>query len=127
MKYVIPDDPTPGWCCVIGCGENATWDLTTGAGPDDSTQSCDSHVAELLGDAPLLGIFPLHPVLLDTIDVVFDGPPSAESGRFVETEGSPGKPGDERFRLRGISAGEWIQDGDYWRLRFLVPSGRLVG
>ena len=43
------------------------------------------------------------------IDVVFDGPPSHESGRFVECESPAGV---------GISAGEWIDRGDgYWALR----------
>jgi hypothetical protein len=39
----------------------------------------------------------------DFVDVVFDGPPSHESGRFVETE-------DERGH--SISVGEWIDRGD---------------
>lgn len=44
------------------------------------------------------------------IDVVFDGPPGHESGRFVEVEDSDG---------RSISFGEWLQRPDgYWALRF---------
>jgi hypothetical protein len=48
-------------------------------------------------------------------DVVFDGPPSHESGRFVEVEDEQG---------RSFDAGEWIQDGDLWRLRIarILPS-----
>lgn len=43
------------------------------------------------------------------IDIVFDGPPSAESGRFVEVENAHGQ---------SIRAGEWIDRGDgYWALR----------
>lgn len=43
------------------------------------------------------------------IDVVFDGPPSHESGRFVEVEAPEGN---------SIKAGEWIQREDgYWVLR----------
>lgn len=43
------------------------------------------------------------------IDIVFDGPPSHESGRFVEVESADGK---------SISFGEWVQRGDgYWVLR----------
>jgi len=40
------------------------------------------------------------------IDIVFDGPPSHESGRFVEVE-------DERGH--SINAGEWIErvNGDW--------------
>ena len=44
------------------------------------------------------------------IDIVFDGPPSHESGRFVEVESPPGT---------GINFGEWIKrDDGYWVLRF---------
>lgn len=43
------------------------------------------------------------------IDVVFDGPPAAKSGRFVEVEDETGA---------SISAGEWIEREDgYWALR----------
>lgn len=46
---------------------------------------------------------------VETIDVVFDGPPSHESGRFVEVEDANG---------RSIRAGEWVQRADgYWALR----------
>ncbi len=43
------------------------------------------------------------------IDVVFDGPPSHEPGRFVEVENEAGA---------SVKAGEWIDRGDgYWALR----------
>lgn len=43
------------------------------------------------------------------IDVVFDGPPSYESGRFVEVEDAEG---------RSFNAGEWIDRGNgLWALR----------
>jgi hypothetical protein len=49
-----------------------------------------------------------------TIDIVFDGPPSHESGRFVEVESPAGK---------SIRFGEWVQREDgYWVLRFTVPA-----
>ena len=52
--------------------------------------------------------------LLDTesrpIDVVFDGPPSHESGRFVELE-------VDGF---SVGAGEWVQRGDLWLLRLSI-------
>ena len=38
--------------------------------------------------------------------IVFDGPPSHESGRFVEVE----------LDEKSISLGEWVQDGDFWYL-----------
>lgn len=55
------------------------------------------------------------------IDIVFDGPPSHESGRFVEVENELG---------HSISAGEWIgpepssnDTGELWRLRLKVKPG----
>ena len=46
------------------------------------------------------------------IDIVFDGPPSHESGRFVEVESPPGK---------SIKIGEWIHREDgFWALRFPI-------
>lgn len=48
----------------------------------------------------------------EVIDVVFDGPPGPESGRFVEVEDKDGK---------SIRRGEWLQrDDGYWVLRFRV-------
>lgn len=45
----------------------------------------------------------------DYIDIVFDGPPSHESGRFVEVENSKGE---------SIDFGEWRHRPDgYWALR----------
>jgi hypothetical protein len=46
---------------------------------------------------------------MDYIDIVFDGPPAHESGRFIEVEDPQGK---------SISVGEWInRDDGYWVLR----------
>jgi hypothetical protein len=45
----------------------------------------------------------------DYIDVVFDGPPGPEPGRFVEVEDMDGA---------SIRLGEWVQrDDGYWVLR----------
>ena len=49
------------------------------------------------------------------IDIVFDGPPSHESGRFVEVEDS---------EKCSINIGEWVQDEGFWRLRIADP--RLI-
>ena len=50
---------------------------------------------------------------MSTIDIVFDGPPSHESGRFVETE-------DEN--RASISIGDWVErDDGYWALRIGDP------
>ncbi len=45
----------------------------------------------------------------NAINIIFDGPPSHESGRFVGVETDDGK---------SINAGEWIERGDgLWALR----------
>lgn len=43
-------------CCQIDCEQVATYGLHYGPGPEDNTDSCNDHVAELLGTEPLLGI-----------------------------------------------------------------------
>ncbi len=49
----------------------------------------------------------------DYIDIVFDGPPAHESGRFVEVENKKGA---------SVSVGEWIERADgYWVLRIAIP------
>lgn len=49
------------------------------------------------------------------IDIVFDGPPSHESGRFVEVENEDG---------HSISVGDWIDREDgFWALRMKVHPG----
>lgn len=48
-----------------------------------------------------------------TIDIVFDGPPWPEAGRFVEVEDQDGK---------SISIGEWVERPDgFWALRIQDP------
>lgn len=45
----------------------------------------------------------------DYIDIVFDGPPGPEAGRFVEVENAQGA---------SIRVGDWIERPDgYWVLR----------
>jgi hypothetical protein len=52
---------------------------------------------------------PKEVAVSDFIDIVFDGPPSHESGRFVEVEDAQGK---------SIKFGEWVKrDDGYWALR----------
>lgn len=49
----------------------------------------------------------------DYIDILFDGPPSHKSGRFVEVENS---------KRQSIHAGEWIhRDDGFWVLRIVKP------
>jgi hypothetical protein len=43
------------------------------------------------------------------VDIVFDGPPGPESGRFIEVENQHG---------RSVNIGEWIHRPDgFWALR----------
>lgn len=52
---------------------------------------------------------------MSTIDIVFDGPPDHESGRFVEVEDQ---------NRASIKMGEWVhRDDGYWVLRLTVADG----
>lgn len=51
-------------------------------------------------------------------DIVFDGPPGHEAGRFVEVEDAGGK---------SIRLGEWVHRADgYWALRIVTASDILA-
>jgi hypothetical protein len=51
---------------------------------------------------------------MNTIDVVFDGPPNHEAGRFVEVEDAHGT---------SINAGEWVEREDgFWALRIKLDT-----
>lgn len=52
-------------------------------------------------------------MMSEKIRIVFDGPPSHESGRFIEVENERGE---------GISFGKWKQEGEYWYLEFSNPA-----
>jgi hypothetical protein len=55
-------------------------------------------------------------VAVEFVDVVFDGPPSHESGRFIEVE---------NLRGESVGRGEWIDRGNgYWALRLPVYTGK---
>ena len=57
---------------------------------------------------------PLPDEVAEAVDVVFDGPPNHEGGRFVEVENLDGA---------SVSIGEWIDRGNgYWALRLLTVS-----
>jgi hypothetical protein len=50
---------------------------------------------------------------MTTVDIVFDGPPGAVCGRFIEVEDRTGA---------SIRLGEWVQRDDcYWVLRIPDP------
>lgn len=52
----------------------------------------------------------------DFIDIVLDGPPGHESGRFVEVENAKGA---------SVSVGEWLDRGNgLWALRIPLPAPR---
>jgi hypothetical protein len=52
------------------------------------------------------------------VDIVFDGPPGPESGRFVEVENAHG---------RSVDIGEWVRRTDgYWALRFTPDDVRRI-
>lgn len=77
----------------------------------DACQNGPAYERVLLPHARFLGIedtkcrFPVKP---PPIDIVFDGPPAHESGRFVEVE----------IEGKSVSVGEWIERPDgYWVLR----------
>lgn len=51
------------------------------------------------------------------LDIVFDGPPGPEGGRFVEVENPAGE---------SIRFGTWVQrDDGYWALRIAVSPAIL--
>jgi hypothetical protein len=56
-----------------------------------------------------------------TINLIFDGPPAPESGRFVEVETDDGY---------SISLGQWLERPDgYWTLRIEkvhIPSPEVI-
>lgn len=61
--------------------------------------------------APMVHL-PAEPIS-DAMNIIFDGPPGPESGRFVEVENDAGQ---------SIRVGEWIDRGDgMWALRIEPP------
>ena len=55
------------------------------------------------------GIKKKESIMEQPINIIFDGPPSHKSGRFVEVETDDGK---------SVNAGEWIERPDgLWALR----------
>lgn len=67
---------------------------------------CDAQQAVMLAAAA--SAYPMS----ETIDVVFDGPPGHESGRFIEVENIDGA---------SVGIGEWIDRGNgMWALRIEV-------
>jgi hypothetical protein len=87
LRYLGDEDGIPAWECTA-CG----WQHTS--------QDC---------------CVPVGPT--EAIDLIFDGPPGPEAGRFVEAEDGDGY---------SVRVGEWAEangpDKGYWRLRIPVPT-----
>lgn len=91
---------------------NAVWDAIKGW---DLRREPDMGYAGATGDDVCTILEALERNKTTThIDVVFDGPPDAVSGRFVECEDMSG---------RSLNAGTWIDRGNgLWALRIAVGS-----
>ena len=75
--------------------------------PDCGPDNYEFIVADVVTKAGVIG-------LTRQIDVVFDGPPGPEPGRFIEVEDEAG---------RSIDVGEWVERRDgYWVLRLAIPA-----
>lgn len=77
-------------------------------------QTCGSRTKRYRNEQSALAAWNRRPEpITEEVHVVFDGPPSHESGRFVEVENAQG---------RGIRAGEWQERKDgLWALVFKFP------
>ena len=77
----------------------------------------ETGLGESAVDAPAVAKAEAPPAPVEPFfDIVFDGPPAHESGRFVEVEDETGK---------SISIGEWVKrDNDLWALR--IPRTALT-
>ena len=123
------------FCCHldndVGCEAPPRWDVWVPAHDYYCTyQSCDEHLPEMIDFSPeLMAGLQIAPIggefagsnaptrTIRTVDIVFDGPPGHESGRFVEVENPDG--------TATPSIGTWLERGDYWVLRTTVvaPTG----
>lgn len=82
-----------------------------GFGPEAWSETARADAAEVQRLAALADLLPDETQI---IDVVFDGPPSHESGRFVEVEDAHG---------RSVGVGEWREREDgMWCLRFTLAA-----
>lgn len=101
---VLPD-PTGGCVCT------PHWQDAGGGHTEfvpEYEPACPEHSEHLYN--PRTGIWEIA----RTVDVVFDGPPAPQSGRFIEVEN------EARASVR---VGEWIDRGDgYWALRMRAVS-----
>ncbi len=89
-----------------------TWDDKSAYVQDMETRTADRdyEAAEIRLETAKAGLARARArAAVALVDIVFDGPPGAVPGRFVEVENAEG---------RSISLGEWIERPDgYWVLR----------
>jgi len=124
-KVVAPSGDRPCDCTGCYCGNRddaarvAAWDADNQAAAAIRTLSVKPAVASE-GASPE-AVKPAVSAIAqerDVIDIVFDGPPGHEAGRFVEIESPPG---------RSVRYGEWImRENGYWVLRIDFPSLLLM-
>jgi hypothetical protein len=88
------------------------WDVNV---PDVYAGYCGAtgnHVRAILDALPSRAVELDGPLWTEYLDIVIDGPPGPEAGRFVEVENDQGK---------SVSVGNWTKrDGVYWALRLRV-------
>lgn len=75
--------------------------------PDCGPEDYDFIVADVVTRMAAASLF-------KQVDVVFDGPPGPDPGRFVEVEDEAGQ---------SVDVGEWVERSDgYWALRITIPA-----
>lgn len=87
--------------------EQAMREIWGAASPDCGPENYEFIVADVLTKIAAAA-------LSRQIDIVFDGPPGPNSGRFVEVEDEAG---------RSVDVGDWIERRDgYWALRIQIST-----
>jgi hypothetical protein len=85
--------------------EQAMQEIWGAVSPDCGPGDYDFIVAEVVTKAA-------SAALSKQIEVVFDGPPGRNAGRFVEVEDEAG---------RSVNVGQWVERPDgYWALRIQI-------
>lgn len=130
FTYHVPKPYSPPQCSLVSCTAQARWEvLPVNTDPYEYFNACGDHFVELLGGEEPSYITPLVGWRAEYIYVIFDGPPNAEAGRFVDTEGS--YQAESAHQPLGLHEHglQWIgpDEAGHWRLRIPVPSGWLVG
>jgi hypothetical protein len=86
--------------------EQAILEIWSAVSPDCGPDNYDFIVADVVTKAAAVA-------LTRQIDIIFDGPPGPNAGRFVEVEDESG---------RSVDVGEWVERPDgYWAPGFESP------